>query len=113
MHPSMPRACSCWLPIPCGCSDQVDGAGIVLSIESRSSEALAAACDRLKELLPGEAVISEHRDCTAINTPVASPPGVAMVAAADGGGGVRATLAEAESADAAATHADGPADRSA
>ncbi|KAL4424331.1 hypothetical protein ABPG75_001632 [Micractinium tetrahymenae] len=66
-------------------SDQVDGAGIVLSLESRACEALAAACERLKELLPDGAVISEHQDCTAINTPVASPPGVGLAAAADGG----------------------------
>lgn len=55
-------------------SDQVDGAGIVLSLESRSCDALAAACDALKALLPAGALISEHRDCTAINTPAAVSP---------------------------------------
>lgn len=51
------------------CSDQVDDAGIVLSLESRSSEALAAACERLKGLLPAGALLSEHRDSSAINSP--------------------------------------------
>lgn len=54
-------------------SDQVDDAGIVLSLESRSSEALAAACERLKSLLPMGVLLSEHRDSSAINTPTASP----------------------------------------
>ncbi|KAI3436315.1 hypothetical protein D9Q98_002368 [Chlorella vulgaris] len=54
-------------------SDQVDGAGIVLSLESRCSEALAAACEQLKQQLPAGSVISESRDSSAINTPVASP----------------------------------------
>jgi hypothetical protein len=57
----------------CACSDQVDCAGIVLSLESRCSEALAAACEQLKQQLPAGSVISESRDSSAINTPVASP----------------------------------------
>ncbi len=68
-------------PIHCF-SDQVDDAGIVLSLESRSSEALAAACERLKGLLPSGALLSEHRDSSAINTPTVSP---AVGAAANGG----------------------------
>ncbi|PRW59554.1 FAD synthase [Chlorella sorokiniana] len=63
-------------------SDQVDDAGIVLSLESRSSEALAAACERLKGLLPLGTLLSEHRDSSAINTPSVSP---AVGAGANGG----------------------------
>ena len=59
--------------LPPPCSDQVDDAGIVLSLESRCSNALADACERLKSLLPLGALISEHRDSSAINTPSASP----------------------------------------
>lgn len=62
-----------WYPthhtLPYPRSDQVDDAGIVLSLESRSSEALAAACERLKGLLPARALLSEHRDSSAINSP--------------------------------------------
>ena len=40
---------------------QQDGAGLVLSLESRSSAALEAACDQLKQRLPADALLSEHR----------------------------------------------------
>lgn len=83
----MSRACcvqACVAGFPLSrCSNQADGAGIVLSLESRSNEVLAAACERLKELLPEESVISEHQDCAAINTPVASPPAAGLAAGAD------------------------------
>ncbi|KAI7844692.1 hypothetical protein COHA_001780 [Chlorella ohadii] len=69
-------------------TDQMDDAGIVLSLESRSSEALAAACERLKGLLPSGALLSEHRDSSAINTPTISP---AVGAAANGGLGPAAS----------------------
>jgi len=75
----------------------VDGAGIVLALESRSCEALAAACERLKQLLPAGAVISEQRDCTAIN--LSSPD-----AGAPGG---KATPAAAAAAAAAAAPCNG------
>lgn len=68
-------------------SSQADGAGIVLSLESRSEEALNDACERLKAALPQGALLSEHRDCAAINTPLASPAagGGGDAAAATGG----------------------------
>ena len=72
----------------------MDGAGVVLSLESRSSDALAAACLQLKGLLPTGALISEHQDSTAINTPTAraaaapaSVPEAAAAAAAAAAGG--------------------------
>lgn len=66
-------------------SDQVDDAGIVLSLESRCSDALAAACDQLTGLLPQGALISLHRDSSAINTPTISPAGAAALGPAEGG----------------------------
>jgi hypothetical protein len=71
------------LPLPTPlCSGQADDAGIVLSLESHSSEALAAACKRLKAELPEGAVLSEHIDSSAINTPAATPPAAGGLAPA-------------------------------
>lgn len=71
--PTCTQSCAAAATATAWCSDQVDDAGIVLSLESRCSDALAGACERLKSLLPGGALISEHRDSSAINTPSASP----------------------------------------
>jgi hypothetical protein len=43
-------------------SDQSDGAGVVLSLESKDSFVLQAAHDKLKSLLPSGCVISEEVD---------------------------------------------------
>eukprot|EP00193_Tetraselmis_chui_P002595 CAMPEP_0177759498 /NCGR_PEP_ID=MMETSP0491_2-20121128/4767_1 /TAXON_ID=63592 /ORGANISM="Tetraselmis chuii, Strain PLY429" /LENGTH=512 /DNA_ID=CAMNT_0019275337 /DNA_START=159 /DNA_END=1697 /DNA_ORIENTATION=- len=43
-------------------SDQSDGAGVILSLESKDSFVLQAAHDRLKSLLPSGCVISEEVD---------------------------------------------------
>lgn len=78
-------------------SNQVDGAGIVLSLESRSCEVLAEACKCLKELLPEGSIISEHQDCAAINTPVAGPLAVGL-AAREGEDAAAAAAADAGTA---------------
>ncbi|PSC67404.1 FAD synthase [Micractinium conductrix] len=73
-------------------SGQVDGAGIVLCLESRSCDALDRACQRLKGMLPQGAVISEHLDAGAINSPApggsAADGGAATNGGAADGGGV-------------------------
>lgn len=66
-------------------SGQVDDAGIVLSLESRSPEALAQACEQLKSLLPEAALISEHRDSSTINAPAAPSPAAAAPTSEEGG----------------------------
>lgn len=65
-------------------SDQADDAGIVLSLESRDGDALAAAAAALRAELPPGSVLSESRDSSAINTPAASPPAAAALAPAGG-----------------------------
>lgn len=51
-------------------TDQVDGAELVLSLESKDCEALDAAVAQLRALLPAGALVSEHRDTGAVNCPV-------------------------------------------
>ncbi len=41
---------------------QIDGAGVVLSLESKEEGRLRAACEMLKGLLPEGDQITEHRD---------------------------------------------------
>ena len=56
------------------CSGQVDGAGIVLCLESRSCDALDRACQRLKGMLPQVACRSEG--CTVFRAVVPAVPAV-------------------------------------
>ena len=52
-------------------TDQSDGAGVVLSLESRSCELLARARRLLLERLPEGVLLTEQRDSDSVSSPVA------------------------------------------
>ena len=52
-------------------SNQVDGAGLVLSLESKNSGALEEARTLLLGLLPRASLVAEQRDCPELSSPLA------------------------------------------
>lgn len=47
-------------------TNQADGAKLLLTLESKRTASLSPAADRLRELLPPAALISEQRDVTTL-----------------------------------------------
>ena len=68
-------------------SDQADGAGVVLSLESRSEGALHAARGALLRLLPLGALLAELEDCEVVSSPRLAAAATGLAPAPGGGGG--------------------------